>query len=62
MNYKNKHYLLLHLIILIWGFTGIIGKELSNSGMDSIPIVIIRMLIGWSTLLIYILYKRLSKY
>jgi len=60
MNYK--HYLLLHFIIIIWGFTGVIGKELAYSGMDSIPIVIIRMLIGWSTLLIYMLCTGKSFY
>lgn len=55
MNYK--YYLLLHFIIIIWGFTGVIGKELDNTGMGSMPIVVIRMFIGWGTLFIYMLFS-----
>ena len=46
-----KYYFLLHAVILIWGFTGVIGKHLDISGMESMPIVIYRMLIGWVSLL-----------
>ncbi len=53
---KYKYYLLLHFVILIWGFTGVIGKHLDISGMESMPIVIYRMLIGWITLFIFMLF------
>ena len=50
---QYKYHFLLHFVILIWGFTGVIGKHLDLSGMESMPIVIYRMLIGWVTLLIF---------
>ena len=43
-------------MILIWGFTGVIGKHLDISGMESMPIVIYRMMIGWITLFIFMLF------
>ena len=52
---QYKYYFLLHSVILIWGFTGVIGKHLDFSGMESMPIVIYRMLIGWVTLMIFML-------
>ena len=46
---------MLHFTILIWGFTGIIGKTLDLSGLNSNEVVFWRMLIGWTTLLIYLI-------
>ena len=46
---------MLHFTILIWGFTGIIGKTLDLSGLNSNEVVFWRMLIGWVTLLIYLI-------
>ncbi len=51
---KNyKYHFILHFTILIWGFTGVLGKHLDVSGMESMPIVVYRMLIGWTTLLFF---------
>lgn len=44
---KYKHHLLLHLIIFIWGFTGILGKLIS---LDAISIVWYRVLIAFLSL------------
>ncbi len=55
---KFKYHFLLHFTILIWGFTGIIGKILDLSGLQSSEVVFWRMLIGWVTLLIYLLITR----
>ena len=38
-----KHYLHLHLIVFIWGFTAILGKLIS---IDAIPLVWFRMLLA----------------
>ena len=40
---KFKYYILLHFIILIWGFTGILGKIIS---LDPIPLVWYRVMIA----------------
>ena len=58
---QYKYYFLLHSVILIWGFTGVIGKHLDFSGMESMPIVIYRMLIGWVTLMIFMLIIKKAK-
>ena len=50
---KYKYHFILHFTIIIWGFTGVLGKHLDVSGMESMPIVIYRMFIGWTTLLIF---------
>tara|TARA_B100000768_G_scaffold180721_1_gene201437 strand:- start:4763 stop:5674 length:912 start_codon:yes stop_codon:yes gene_type:complete len=55
---KYKNHLILHFTILIWGFTGIIGKILGLSGLSTSEVVFWRMLIAWTTLLIYLLIKR----
>lgn len=44
-----KYYILLHLIIFIWGFTGILGKLIH---LDSIPIVWYRVIIAFVALFI----------
>ena len=55
---KYKYHLVLHFTILIWGFTGIIGKTLTISGLSSNDIVFWRMLIAWVALLIYLFSKK----
>ena len=55
---KYKNHLILHFTILIWGFTGIIGKILGLSGLSTSEVVFWRMLIAWTTLLIYLLIKK----
>ena len=55
---KYKNHLILHFTILIWGFTGIIGKILGLSGLSTSEVVFWRMLIAWTTLLLYILIKK----
>lgn len=55
---KYKYHLILHFTILIWGFTGIIGKNLGLSGLNSSEIVFWRMLIAWLTLLLFLIFKR----
>jgi drug/metabolite transporter (DMT)-like permease len=55
---KYKYHFVLHFTILIWGFTGIIGKTLNLSGLTSNEIVFWRMLIAWATLLLFLLLKK----
>lgn len=55
---KYKYHLLLHFTILVWGFTGIIGKMLDISGLSSHEVVFWRMLIGWVALFVYIIFAK----
>ena len=55
---KYKNHLILHFTILIWGFTGIIGKILGLSGLSTSEVVFWRMLIAWTTLLLYLVVKK----
>ena len=55
---KYKNHLILHFTILIWGFTGIIGKVLVLSGLTTSEVVFWRMLIAWTTLLVYLIVKK----
>ena len=57
---KYRNHFILHFTILIWGFTGIIGKLLFLSGLNSSEVVFWRMLIAWVTLLLYLILKRES--
>lgn len=54
---KLKNYLLLHLIVFIWGFTAILGKLIS---IDAIPLVWYRMWIAVGFIVVYFLLKRIS--
>ena len=54
---KNKSLLLLHFIIIIWGFTGILGKMID---LPSIVIVLHRMIIA-SVALFLVNYKIYNK-
>lgn len=56
---KNyKYHFILHFTILIWGFTGIIGKILVISGLNTSEIVFWRMLIAWTTLLLFLIIRK----
>ena len=54
MSFTNKQSLLiLHLIIFVWGFTGILGELII---MESIPLVFNRMLIAFISLYFFRLF------
>ncbi len=50
-----KHFLQLHLIVFIWGFTAILGALIS---IDSVPLVWYRMLLAVVFVLIYFIIKK----
>ena len=47
---KKNSLIILHVIIFIWGFTGILGELIQ---MGSIPLVINRMIIAFLSLVIF---------
>ena len=50
-----KHYIHLHFLVLIWGFTAILGALIT---IDAIPLVWYRMLIAVIIVFIYLLIKK----
>lgn len=52
-----KHYLHLHLLVFIWGFTAILGALIS---IDSVPLVWYRMLLATIIVLAYFIIRRKS--
>lgn len=52
---KLKNYLLLHLIVFIWGFTAILGALIS---IDAIPLVWYRMGLASIFILMYLLVRK----
>lgn len=52
---KLKHFLQLHFIVFIWGFTAILGALIS---IDSVPLVWYRMLLAVVFILIYFIIKK----
>ena len=54
---RLKNYLLLHLIVFIWGFTAILGALIS---IDAIPLVWYRMLLAVVFIFIYFIIKKKS--
>lgn len=56
---KLKNYLLLHLIVFIWGFTAILGALIT---IDAIPLVFFRMGLAVLFIAIYFLVKKKSFY
>ncbi len=52
---KLKHYLQLHFIVFIWGFTAILGALIS---IEAVPLVWYRMLLAVIFMFIYFLIKR----
>jgi len=53
---KLKYYLLMHMVIFIWGFTGVLGKLLDNVPVHAI--VFYRMLIGFLAIGVFMLIAR----
>ena len=56
---RLKNYLLLHLIVFIWGFTAILGALIT---IDAIPLVFFRMAIAVLFIAIYFIFKKKSFY
>jgi len=56
-NAKLKHYLHLHGLVFIAGFTGILGKLIS---IEALPLVWYRMIIAGALMLLYIKWRRLN--
>ncbi|PQJ81278.1 DMT family transporter [Polaribacter glomeratus] len=56
---KLKNYLLLHLIVFIWGFTAILGALIT---IDAIPLVFFRMGLAVLFIAIFFLVKKKSFY
>ena len=54
---KLNNYLLLHLIVLIWGFTAILGALIS---LDAIPLVWYRMFLAVVFIVLYFFIKKKS--
>ncbi len=54
---KLKNYLLLHLIVFIWGFTAILGALIT---IDAIPLVFFRMGLAVLFIAIYFLFRKKS--
>ena len=52
---KLKHFLQLHLIVFIWGFTAILGALIS---VEAIPLVWYRMLLAVVFIFVYFLIKK----
>lgn len=56
---RIKNYLLLHLIVFIWGFTAILGALIT---IDSIPLVFFRMGLAVLFISLYFIFKKKSFY
>jgi drug/metabolite transporter (DMT)-like permease len=56
MSPKNRALLLLHFIVFIWGFTGILGREIS---LPAIPLVGWRTLIASVSLLLFMAVRKI---
>lgn len=54
-NAKLLHYLHLHFIVFIWGFTAVLGALIS---VEAVPLVWYRMLLASFFILLFIGYKR----
>ncbi|MCX2574762.1 DMT family transporter [Pedobacter sandarakinus] len=55
MEINKKNLLVLHLTVLIWGFTGVLGKVIS---IDAVPMVWYRVLIATTTLFAWFLLTK----
>lgn len=55
MQLEKKNLLILHLTVLVWGFTGLLGKLIS---IDAVPMVWYRILIATLTLLAYFIFTK----
>lgn len=52
---KLNNYFHLHLLVFIWGFTGILGALIS---IDAIPLVWYRMVLGTLFVILYFIFKK----
>ena len=52
---NKKNLIILHLTVLVWGFTGILGKEIS---IDAVPMVWYRVAIASITLYVWFLITK----
>lgn len=55
MEINKKNLIILHLTVLIWGFTGVLGKVIS---IDAVPLVWYRVLIATATLFAWFLITK----
>ena len=60
MLFKNKNLLLLHFIVLIWGWSPILGKLINLEGVIAYQLVWFRMLITVLTVASYLLLTKQS--
>src|SRR5699024_12581651 len=51
----NRAVLLLHLTVLIWGFTGVLGGLIS---LEALPLVWYRVVIASISLWLFLIFKR----
>ena len=58
MIFKNKNLLLLHFIVLIWGWSPILGKLINIEGVVAYQLVWFRMLITVLTVASYLLITK----
>jgi drug/metabolite transporter (DMT)-like permease len=60
MLFKNKNLLLLHFIVLIWGWSPILGKLLNLEGVIAYQLVWFRMLLTVITVASYLFFTKQS--
>lgn len=58
MLFKNKNLLLLHFIVLIWGWSPILGKLINLEGVIAYQLVWFRMLITVATIASYLILTK----
>lgn len=60
MLFKNKNLLLLHFIVLIWGWSPILGKLINIEGVVAFQLVWFRMLITVATVASYLILAKID--
>lgn len=60
MLFKNKNLLLLHFIVLIWGWSPILGKLINIEGVVAYQLVWFRMLITVATVASYLILAKID--
>lgn len=60
MLFKNKNLLLLHFIVLIWGWSPILGKLINLEGVIAYQLVWFRMLITVATVASYLVLAKID--
>lgn len=58
--FKNKYLLLLHFIVLIWGWSPILGKLINIEGVIAYQLVWFRMLLTVASIILYLFISRTS--